>query len=289
MGTEPVGGNAEAIEAWNTVLFDKFIRFRDVLSKGLGDHGTRGIELLAPAAGARIVDIGCGFGDTTLELAERVGQTGSVVGLDAAPKFIELAATEAAGRTNVSYEVADVESTVPGGPYDAAFSRMGTMFFMQPVFALRNIRKALKPGGTLMMVVWRKKDASPCFYEPEMAVREILGDPPKNDAVTCGPGPFSMGSTDLTSDLLVAAGFTNISFTRSDADIVTGKSLSDAVEFSLTMGPAGEVVRLAADEGVRRRAEIEAALTKLFAPHQRPDGSVHVSASAWLVSAQAPR
>src|ERR1041385_3170300 len=209
-GQSSLPGNQEAIEAWNTVLFDKFVRYRPWVSKNLGVHGDRGIDRLAPRRGSRVVDIGCGFGDTPVQLAERV---------DAAKNFIELARKETDGVRNISFEVADVETTVPGGPYDYAFSRMGTMFFNQPVFALRNIRKALAPGGTLTMVVWRRKDANECFYNAELAVRDLLGDPPKNDQVTCGPGPFSMASPDLVSDQLRAAGFGATTFGRSDADM----------------------------------------------------------------------
>src|SRR5207244_3362501 len=138
-------------------------------------------------------------------------------------------------------EVADIEAAVPGGPYDLAFSRMGTMFFASPVIALRNVRKALAAGGKLCMVVWRKKDANQCFHEAERVVRELLGDPPKQDQVTCGPGPFSMASADLVSDQLIAAGYKDITFERSDADIKIGDNLDNAVEFALMLGPAGEV------------------------------------------------
>jgi protein-L-isoaspartate O-methyltransferase len=277
-------GNDEAIEAWNTVLFDKFVKYRPYVSTALGVHGDRAIERLAPKSGARVVDIGCGFGDTTVQLAERVGSSGIAVGIDAAPRFIDLARSDTKDRSNVRFEVADVEREVPGGPYDAAFSRMGTMFFASPVFALRNIRKALVPGGKLCMVVWRKKEANECFYSAELAVRELLGDPPKNDQVTCGPGPFSMGSPDLVSDQLRAAGFSSMTFERSDADMMIGADLASGVEFALTLGPAGEVVRLAGAEAVKRRAEIEAAVGKLIQQWLRPDG-VFAPSSCWIVTA----
>ncbi len=283
-----VPGNREAIEAWNTVLFDKFVAFRDVLSTALALHGDRAIARLAPAQGARVVDIGCGFGDTTVQLAERVGPTGLVIGIDAAANFIERARSEAGGRANIRYEIADVESEVPGGPYDHAFSRMGTMFFDSPVFALRNIRKVLRPGGTLTMAVWRKKEANECFYNAEIAVREIVGDPPKSDAVTCGPGPFSMASCDVVSDQLLAAGYTDIHFERSDGDMLIGRTLDEAVQFSLMLGPAGEVFRLAGPAGEARRSDVEAALRTLNERSVRADGHVVAPSSVWLVTASAP-
>ena len=279
-------GNQEAIEAWNTILFDKFVRFRTVLTDGLGVHGTRALDLHPPGAGARVVDLGCGFGDTTLDLGRRVGPEGRVLGIDAAPRFIEAARAGAGGATNVGFEVADIEEAVPGGPYEVAFSRMGVMFFASPVIALRNVRKVLAPGGRLCMVVWRKKEANEVFYTPELVVRELLGDPPKGDQITCGPGPFSMGSCDLVSDQLLAAGYRDIAFARSDADIQLGRDLRDAVEFSLNLGPAGEVVRLAGDAAIKRHDEIIEALSRALAPYARPDG-IWAPSSTWIVTATA--
>jgi SAM-dependent methyltransferase len=287
MSGSSLPGNQEAIEAWNTVLFEKFLRYRPFVSTALGIHGDRGIARLAPRSGSKVIDIGCGFGDTTIQLADRVGPTGHATGVDAAARFIETARQETAGRANVRFEVGDVETSVPGGPYDYAFSRMGTMFFASPVFALRNIRKTLVPGGRFCMVVWRKKEANDCFYHAEVAVKELLGDPPKNDQVTCGPGPFSMASPDLVSDQMRGAGYTDIAFERSDADVMIGNNLAEAIEFALMLGPAGEVVRLAGQEAIDRRDEIETTLRKVIEPFKRADG-VYAPSSCWLVTATTP-
>src|SRR6185369_7908855 len=111
---------------------------------------------------------------------------------------------------------------VPGGPFDRAFSRMGMMFFASPVIALRNVARALVPGGRLCMVVWRNKGANEGLVRADEAAAELLGDPDKGDQITCGPGPFSMASADVVGDQLTAAGFTDIEFARSDADILLG-------------------------------------------------------------------
>jgi SAM-dependent methyltransferase len=279
--------NAEAIEAWNSVLFDKFVQFRDLLVTSLGIHGARGIDRLAPAPGDRIVDLGCGFGDTAIELARRVGPGGRVVGVDAAPRFIAAARAEASQLSNVAFEVADVQEHVPHGPYDRAFSRMGMMFFASPVMALRKIRAALVPGGRLCMVVWRSKAANEGMAVPEQAVRAVLGDHDKGDQVTCGPGPFSMASADVVSDQLTAAGFREIAFERSDAELRFGPTLDAAVEVALTIGPAGERARLAGALAIARRDELRAAVRAALAPFARPDG-VHGPSSTWLVTATAP-
>jgi SAM-dependent methyltransferase len=279
--------NDEAIEAWNTVLFDKFVQYRDLLVTSLGIHGARGIARLAPAPGDRAVDLGCGFGDTTTDLARRVGPRGHVLGVDAAPRFIAVARTEASEVSNAAFEVADVQERVPGGPYDLAFSRMGMMFFASPVMALRNVRAALVPGGRLCMVVWRSKAANGGLAIPEEAVRALLGDHEEGEHVTCGPGPFSMASTDVVSDQLTAAGFRDIAFERSDADLRFGATLDAAVELALTLGPAGERVRLAGDRAIARQDELRGAVRAALAAFARHDG-VYARSSAWLVTARAP-
>jgi len=277
--------NREAIEAWNTVLFDKFVAFRHLLTAALGAHGDRAMTSLPLERATRVVDIGCGFGDTTIELARRIGP-GLAVGIDAAASFVEVGRRDAAALPNVRFEIADIEEQVPGGPYHLAYSRMGTMFFARPVFALRNIRKALVPGGQLRMAVWRRKDANPCFQLAEAVVSELLGHPDKGDHVTCGPGPFSMASLDVLSDQLLAAGFRDPVFARSDVPIEIGRTLDEAIQFALALGPAGEIVRLAGQEGVRRQAEIEAAIARALGPFVRPDG-VFMDSSAWIVGATA--
>ncbi len=285
----PANPNQEAIEAWNTVLFDKFTRFRDTLTRGLAVHGDAALSRHPPAAGARVLDVGCGFGDTTLAIAQRVGAQGRAVGVDAAARFIEAARADAQaqGIGNATFEVRDVEYDDLGGPFDQAFARFGTMFFANPVAALRNVRHALKPGAWLCMVVWRKREDSPALYMAQQIVEAIVPKMDKGDAVTCGPGPFSMAGADLVSDQLQYAGYRRVTFERHDAPIAVGRDLDDAVEFALALGPAGEHMRLAGDAGDAKKPEAIAALRDAFAPHLRADG-VWLMSSSWIVTAQAP-
>ena len=280
--------NEETILAWNTVLFDKFLRFRPQVSAGLGVHGAAALSLHPPASGARVLDLGCGFGDTTLELARRVGKSGEAVGIDAAERVLELGRAEAAqaGLHNVRLFAGDVETADLSGPYDHVFSRFGTMFFASPVRALRNVRRAMRPGALLCMTVWRAKQHNEWVRGVEDAVVELLGHPENSDEPTCGPGPFSLGSADVTGDILVAAGFTEVTFRRNDAPFVLGATLDDAVDFSLAIGPAGEIVRLAGAEGVRREREVRAAVSAVLADAVTPEGVI-LPSSAWIVTARA--
>ena len=289
MNELPPNPNQEAIEAWNTVLFDKFARFRDTLTRGLAVHGDAALSRHPPPAGARVLDVGCGFGDTTLEIAQRVGAQGRAVGVDAAVRFIEAARADALaqGIANATFEVRDVEYDDLGGPFDLAFARFGTMFFANPVAALRNVHNALKPGAWLCMVVWRKREDSPALYMAQEIVEAIVPKLDKGDAVTCGPGPFSMAGADLVSTQLQYAGYRRVCFERHDAPIAVGRDLDDAVEFALALGPAGEHMRLAGEVGEAKRPEVIAALREAFTPYTGPDG-VRLMSSSWIVTAQAP-
>src|SRR5919202_6474459 len=85
------GANAEAIAAWDGPLYDRFVQFRELVTTGLGAHGEEALRLVPPQPGQRVLDIGCGFGDTTQRIARLVGDQGEVLGVDAAAHFIDTA------------------------------------------------------------------------------------------------------------------------------------------------------------------------------------------------------
>src|ERR1700722_17814748 len=124
-------GNSEAIEAWDGPLFERFVQYRHIVVAGLGGHGEEAMRLHPPEMGDHILDLGCGFGDTTRQLAALAGPDGFAVGVDASPRFIEAAIREAheAAVGNVRFAVADIETAGLGERFNLAFSRFGTMFF----------------------------------------------------------------------------------------------------------------------------------------------------------------
>ena len=283
------GVNAEAISAWDGPLYDRFLRYRHIFTTGLGEHGEAALALVPPGPGERVLDIGCGFGDTTQRIAELVGPEGHAVGVDAAPRFIETARAEAdeAGVENVDFIVADVQSTRFEQRFDMAFSRMGTMFFANPVVALRNVREALVPGGRLVMAVWRQREDNPWAYRAQQIVERLVSRPEDYDEPTCGPGPFSMANANTTSDVLMHAGFQDISLRRSDLPMLVGSDIEEALDVAVAIGPAAEILRLAGDRAAHMHDEVRAALAEGLAEFVRPDG-VWATASTWLVSATAP-
>ncbi|HEY2141590.1 MAG TPA: class I SAM-dependent methyltransferase [Solirubrobacteraceae bacterium] len=281
--------NEEAIRAWDGPLYDTFVRYRHLLTAGLGAHGDEGLRLAAPRPGERVLDVGCGFGETTRRLAELVGPTGAALGVDVSPRFVETASGEAdgAGTENVRFAVADVETTAFEDRFDLAFSQMGTMFFANPVAALRNVRQALLPGGRLVMVVWRGKIENDWVYRAQTITERFVKKPEEYDEPTCGPGPFSMGNADTTSGILVSAGFQEIALRRCDLPVTIGVDMDEAVEFVMSLGPAGEILRLAGERAAHLHEHVAEALREGLEEWVGPDG-VTAPASTWIVTAKVP-
>jgi SAM-dependent methyltransferase len=285
----PAADNREATEAWSGPLFECFVQYRDLVAGGLGAHGEAAMAAHPPRSGDRVLDLGCGFGDTTQRLATLIGSSGTALGVDVSEPFIELARKEAeeAGATNVRFAVGDVQVTAFEESFDYAFSRMGIMFFANPVQALRNVRVALAPGGQLCAVVWRRKLDNEWVSRAENVVAKYLDHPEESDQPTCGPGPFSMADADTVSEQLKIAGFEQISFQRCDLPLKIGHDLDHAVEFNMALGPAGEVLRLWEDRIDEIKPKIAAELREALTDLDGPDG-VHAPASTWIISAKSP-
>ena len=281
--------NLEATEAWNGPLFDVWQDFQAVVVSNARAHGDAALVDHRPEPGDRVLDIGCGLGDSTVQLAELVGREGHAHGVDVAERMIAGAQEEAAraGMQNVSFEVADVQVAQFADTYDYAFARFGTMFFANPVAALRNVREALRPGGRLNMVVWRRKLDNDWLHRAETIVAQFLDRPEEYDEPTCGPGPFSMANADTVTDVLKHAGFECLELKRQDLEIRIGDDLEHAVGLVMSIGPAGEVLRLWGDRAEGIRPEVRAALLAGMADMVRAD-AVYAGSSTWSVRALAP-
>jgi SAM-dependent methyltransferase len=288
---EVAAENEEATEAWSGVLFDRFVEFRDLIVYGLKAHGDAAMQLHPPAPGNRVLDIGCGFGDTTQQLAALVGADGEAMGMDVSEPFIAASIEEAreAGVANVDFFVTDAQVGDLRGPYDYAFSRMGVMFAANPVQMLRNIAESLRPGGQLVAVVWRRKLDNPWVQRSEEVVQRYLEEPDEPEDVRCGPGPFSMANTDTVSEQLQIAGFERPTFTRCDLPIKIGSDLDHAVTFNMALGPAAELLRISpADEVDRLRPKLAEEIREVLSDYVQADGSIMAPASTWIIHAVTP-
>ena len=278
------------MRAWDTVLYERWKMNRKVFVGALDEVTEEVFERCPPPEGGRCIDVGCGFGETTQRLAELVGAGGFALGTDSSPRFVEDARREAAeaGVENVAFEVSDAQTAEWEPVHDYAFSRMGTQFFAAPVPAMRAIRGALKPGGRLGKVCWRRKDESQFWAETEQVVQRFLSRPDEYEADTCGPGPFSLGNPETCRGILEAAGFEEIDLHQRDFDYYMGKDMEEAIDALLAIGPGAELIRLNGDHGESRRPEIAEALAEHYSDWQRPDGSIVGRGSVWIVAAANP-
>jgi ubiquinone/menaquinone biosynthesis C-methylase UbiE len=283
--------NRIMIEAWNTVLFDKFCRFKHLIADGLSKHSDAALSRCSYPVGGRVLDVGSGFGDCTVLIAQRVGSNGRAVGVDCAANFVRSAATDCRDQrvTNAMFIQGDVQECDLRGPYDHAFSRFGTMFFANPGAAMRNVRDALKPGGSFLQIVWRRREDNPWLHNAELRVKEMVPvvSHEATDQVHCGPGPFSMADADAVSTLLQGAGFERISFERHDCDVCIGRDIDDAIDFAMSLGPAGEIIRLAGPDGEKCKPQVVSALRDVLLPF-RQSGGIWAPSSAWFVTASRP-
>ncbi|MCW5751721.1 MAG: methyltransferase domain-containing protein [Alphaproteobacteria bacterium] len=295
MSTSPIAAplqgaeDTEFVRFWNEVLAPKFIRFKHILVDGLSRHSEVVFPDLPVRPGDRVLDVGCGFGDTAIRLADMVGEAGQVIGVDCCDAFLDQARAEVRRRNlaNVCFVRADAERELPVGQFDFVFARFGTMFFANPVAGLRNMRGALRPGGRMVHIVWRERADNPWLSMARDVVLRFL-PPPGEDARTCGPGPFSMADQDMVRAMMRAAGYERIEFRRVDAPVLVGRDVQDAIAFQLAIGPAGEVFREAGALAEARRAEIEAALAAAIEQQKRAVDGVVMDSSSWVISAINP-
>lgn len=187
----PEEQNAEHIKYWNGPAARAWIRQAGALDRMVVELTTWAMEAATFRPGERVLDLGCGCGSTSLEIARRVGSEGRVSGFDLSRPMLEHAAARAraADLSCLGFEALDVERGDLGRGADAAFSRFGLMFFRDPPAAFRNIRRALRPGGRLPFLCWSTPERNPYFLGTIDAWARWLGLPPPAPGT---PGPFGL-------------------------------------------------------------------------------------------------
>jgi len=188
----------------------------------------------------------------------------------------------------VEYWLSDIETArLPARAYDVAVSCFGLMFCASPVRALRAIRRALVPGGRVGLVAWRSIDHNPCWGLAEQVALRHLPRPGER-AASCGPGPFSLADPETNRRIMEAAGYESVTLTRHDAALCVGRSLAEAIEYQMLVGPAGFVIREAGEAGEAAAPAIRAELASTLQAHVRLDASVWLPSSTWFVQARVP-
>jgi SAM-dependent methyltransferase len=278
MSDATVEPNADQIAYWNAGAGPIWVALQETLDRQLHGLGLAAIDALKPRAGERLIDIGCGCGDTTLELARRVGPAGSVLGVDISAPMLDVARerAEAAGLAQAAFERADAQ-TAAFEPADGAFSRFGVMFFADPPAAFANIRRALKPGGRIAFVCWRSVAENPWITAPMAAAAHLL--PPPTPPTPGAPGPFAFADPDHLRGVLSAGGFQAINIEPCDQKIGWA-DVDTAVRAALNVGPLGAVLR----ENLALVEPVRAAVRDALAA-RADDTGVHMDSASWIVLA----
>jgi SAM-dependent methyltransferase len=250
--------------------------------------GRAAMALLDVGHGAHVMDVGCGCGQTVLELAALVGPQGQVLGLDISEPMLARARERSAAHQNVSLVLADAEThSFEPGAWEALFSRFGVMFFRDPKAAFTNLRRALRPGGQVAFVCWQELARNPWAEIPLRALMARLPTSPVPGLMDPdAPGPFAFADREKIEALLGAAGFSEVTIASHASSVNLGAALTldEAVDYCRQIGPAA---RFIADAPAERRPELLALLREALAPHVTPRG-LWMDAAAWLVSARNP-
>jgi SAM-dependent methyltransferase len=278
--------NTAQADYWNGGAGQTWVEINRLLDMELHSLGQEAQAALAPRPGERVLDIGCGAGDTSLDLARAVGPQGQVLGVDISQLLLGLAVQRAAAAgLSVRFEAADAQTAdfagLGGGAFDAAFSRFGVMFFAEPAAAFANVRNAIKPGGRLAFVCWRPPEENPLMTAPMKAAAHLLPAQPPSDPM--GPGPFAFKDPERVRAILGEAGFTDVVIRPFDAR-VGGWTPEEAMIVAQRVGPLGGLLR----ENPDLRPTVLEAVAQEMARHTGADGRVRMGAAVWIVTAAAP-
>jgi SAM-dependent methyltransferase len=268
--------NAEQIEFWNGEAGQRWSAGRERLDRSLAAITEGLFAFAAPLPREIVVDIGCGCGTTTLEVARRT--SAPVLGLDISGPMLEVARARAI--EGVTFEQGDAASYPFASRYDLVFSRFGVMFFADPVAAFRNLKSALAETGRLALACWRPLKNNPWFATPLAVAAPLLPLEPPVDPHA--PGPFAFADPDRVRGILEAAGWREIETRPLDTSMYVGDSVDEAAREAMTIGPLARRVASLPEEV---RAAIADRLREAFAPFATSAG-VAFPAAVWLIGAR---
>lgn len=274
--------NADQIAYWNGEVGKRWASQQTRLDAMLAPLSKAALQTAAAQSGENVLDIGCGCGATSINLAESVGSNGRVLGVDVSTPMLALA-KERAGTNNrqLTFTEADAaEHKFEQASFDLLFSRFGVMFFANPDAAFANLRKALKPSGRLAFVCWRDWRENEWVRAPIKAVRPLVGPQPQLGPED--PGPFAFADPGRVRRILANAGFDAITLKPFEANIEIGHSLDDATDYLKEFGP---ISRLLTDATPAQKEQATIALREALTPFAGTT-PIMLGAAVWLVTAK---
>lgn len=266
---------------WNAEGGEVWVRQQDLLDRLNGPIGEAVIARADPGAGKRALDVGCGAGATTLDMARRLGPGGGCVGVDVSGPLLDLARERALAEPSVDARFVQADAQVhafEAEAFDVILSRFGVMFFPDPDAAFANLRRALRPGGELVFACWRSPAENPLSQLPLEAAAPLLSEPlpPPRE----GPGRFAFADPERVRGVLARSGWRDIEIAPLDAPMPA--TLDEMMILSLELGPLGMLLR---QEDEATRAKVTEAVAARLREEAR-DGVVPLKAACWLVTAK---
>jgi SAM-dependent methyltransferase len=273
----------EMVAYWTGVGGAAWIERSDKTETMLAPVAARLMTAVKVKAGETVLDVGCGLGPTSRDLAELVGPAGRVVGLDISGPMIAEARRRGAGIANLEFMVGDAATHRFAAPFaDVLFSRFGVMFFGDPTAAFSNLKTALKPSGRVVFACWRRMSENPWMLKPLLAAYQHV--PKLPEAGPEEPGPFAFADPDRLRRIMTGAGFAAPRLTPLDldVDIAGGAGLDAAVKQAMIIGATSRVLQ---DQPDGLRAKVAEAIHNALAPHAK-GGKVELAAAVWLVETE---
>lgn len=274
--------NEEMAAAWDGPDGDHWTVYADHYERVSRRHWARLVDRVQIPSDAAILDVGCGTGRSSRDLA-RIAVSGHVVGVDLSSRMLEHGREQARseGLTNVRFEQADAEvHAFAADEYDLVVSVFGSMFFGDPIVAFGNLRSAANPGGALALLTWRELSRNEWLtaVRDALAMGRFLPEPQVS-----APGPLGLADPNHVRQVLEEAGYSDIRFDGVDEQMTFGRDADDAITFISSMGLTKALLH-DLDADTRSRALED--LRQLVAAHESSDG-VLLGSSAWLVTARA--
>jgi len=278
--------NKDMSDFWNGDGGINWMRFQSRLETSLAPFGLQALTIANISSGERVMDVGCGWGDSTYEIAKRVKVDGYVQGVDISELILKQAKNRlnSLAVENISFECLDAEShDFNPLSVDVVYSRFGVMFFSNPVNAFSNIRKILKPDGRLAFICWQSVDNNLWVKLPLDIVTSYVDVNPSNPD---SPGGFSFGDANKVLNIINKAGFVNAVIEPYHSKLVIGADVNEAVVFLSHLGPASAVIE-DPELNIKTKNKILFELRETLAQYVTPEG-IKLDAATWIVTANNP-